>query len=61
MDEKIGRYELKRLLGRGGMASVFLAHDPSFDREIAIKVLREEYAKDKDYKKRFKNEKIQYQ
>lgn len=35
----IGRYQIKRELGRGGMATVYLAYDPRFDREVAIKVL----------------------
>jgi serine/threonine protein kinase/uncharacterized membrane protein len=33
------RYELRRLVGRGGMASVYLAHDRKHQREVAIKVL----------------------
>jgi serine/threonine protein kinase len=33
------RYELRRTLGRGGMASVYLAHDRKHQREVAIKVL----------------------
>jgi len=33
------RYELRRLLGRGGMASVYLAYDRKHQREVAIKVL----------------------
>jgi hypothetical protein len=32
-------YELRRLLGRGGMGSVYLAHERSLDREVAVKVL----------------------
>ena len=36
----IGRYEVLRLLGRGGMAEVFLAHDPVLDREVAVKLIR---------------------
>src|SRR5205823_510576 len=37
-----GRYTIERLLGRGGMATVFLARDVKHDREVAIKVLAPE-------------------
>jgi len=38
------RYRLERELGQGGMATVYLAHDLKHDREVAIKVLREDLA-----------------
>src|SRR5437870_5960019 len=38
------RYRLDRELGRGGMATVYLAHDLKHDRPVAIKVLRPEVA-----------------
>ena len=37
--EKIGRYEIKSELGRGGMATVYRGYDPRFEREVAVKVL----------------------
>jgi serine/threonine-protein kinase len=39
-----GRYDITRELGAGGMARVYLAHDPKHDRQVAIKVLRDELA-----------------
>ena len=38
------RYAVEREIGRGGMATVFLAHDPRHDRRVAIKVLHPELA-----------------
>ena len=35
----LGRYEIKRELGRGGMGRVYLAHDPEIERDVAIKVI----------------------
>src|SRR5665213_3200996 len=38
------RYRIERELGHGGMATVYLAHDRKHDREVAIKVLRDDVA-----------------
>jgi tRNA A-37 threonylcarbamoyl transferase component Bud32 len=53
---KIGRYEVKGELGRGGMATVYRAYDPSFEREVAIKVLPAELMHDPQFRDRFRRE-----
>ncbi|MBI3162113.1 MAG: protein kinase [Chloroflexi bacterium] len=53
---KIGRYEIKSELGRGGMATVYRGYDPSFDREVAIKVLPREMMHDPQFRVRFERE-----
>jgi len=53
---KIGRYEIKAELGRGGMATVYRAYDPSFDRDVAIKVLPREFLHDPQFHDRFQRE-----
>ena len=52
----IGRYEIISELGRGGMATVYLAHDPNFDRNVAVKVLPREYLHDPQFRARFERE-----
>ena len=37
------RYELKELIGQGGMADVYLAYDDILKREVAVKILRSSY------------------
>ena len=39
---RVGRYEVKRILGRGGFGTVYLAHDPQLERPVAIKMPRED-------------------
>lgn len=51
-----GRYRLRRLLGTGGMASVWLAMDSRLEREVAIKVLADVLALDEGYVARFERE-----
>jgi len=50
------RYLLSDLLGTGGMAEVFLAHDRMLGRVLALKVLKERYAKDERFVWRFQKE-----
>ena len=52
----IGRYEIKSELGRGGMATVYLAHDPRFKRDVALKVLPREFLHDPTFRARFERE-----
>ena len=52
----LGRYRLEALLGTGGMASVWKARDERLGRTVAVKVLSETLALDRDYVKRFKRE-----
>ncbi|HQV26920.1 MAG TPA: serine/threonine-protein kinase [Thermoflexales bacterium] len=56
MVNKIGRYEIKRELGRGGMAGVYEAHDPRFERTVAVKVLPRELMVDGMFRARFERE-----
>ena len=51
-----GRYELRSLIATGGMGQVWRGVDTELDREVAIKVLREEYAFDEGFLKRFRAE-----
>jgi hypothetical protein len=50
------RYELERVLGTGGMATVYCAFDTVLERKVALKVLHERYAADGEYVARFENE-----
>jgi eukaryotic-like serine/threonine-protein kinase len=50
------RYELRQLVGSGGMADVFLAHDEVLDRDVALKLLKARYAEDEEFIERFRRE-----
>jgi eukaryotic-like serine/threonine-protein kinase len=50
------RYELVTILGSGGMATVFLARDRVLDRDVAVKVLHEQFASDPTFLARFTRE-----
>ncbi|MFJ6573922.1 protein kinase [Streptomyces sp. NPDC091292] len=51
-----GRYQLRDLLGEGGMASVHLAYDAVLDRQVAIKTLHTELGREPAFRERFRRE-----
>src|SRR5512136_3162125 len=54
--KKFGRYEIKAEIGRGGMATVYHAYDPRFEREVALKVLPREMLHELQFRARFERE-----
>ena len=50
------RYEIRELIGIGGMADVYKAYDLAENKEVAVKILKEEYLTNEDFKRRFRNE-----
>ena len=51
-----GRYEILEVIGVGGMAVVYRAHDVVDDQIVAVKILKDEYLNNEEYRRRFKNE-----
>jgi eukaryotic-like serine/threonine-protein kinase len=51
-----GRYKIKDMIGGGGMANVYLAHDMILDRDVAVKMLRLDFANDEEFIRRFHRE-----
>lgn len=55
---RLGRYEIRALLGRGGMAAVYRAHDTVLRRDVALKVLYPQYTNDGTLIERFQREAV---
>ena len=53
---KLGRYEIRSLIGVGGMGEVYRAHDPKIGRDVAIKVLPADFSADEERVARFEQE-----
>ncbi|MBQ3547064.1 MAG: Stk1 family PASTA domain-containing Ser/Thr kinase [Clostridia bacterium] len=51
-----GRYEIREIVGEGGMARVYKAFDNQENRLVAIKILKEEFLSNDEFLRRFKNE-----
>ena len=63
MDKYIGkflddRYEILELVGVGGMAVVYRAKCHKLNRDVAVKIMREELARDEEFRSRFHEESI---
>ncbi len=54
--DQLGRYKLQGIIGEGAMSQVYKAYDPVLQRTLAIKVLRPEFAEDKERLRFFLNE-----
>ena len=50
------RYSIASIVGRGGMADVYLAHDMVLDHAVALKLLKEQYVDSEEFRKRFRRE-----
>ena len=51
--QQIGQYRIVSVIGQGGMATVYKAYQPAFDRHVAIKVLGAQLSQDPTFVKRF--------
>src|SRR5262249_50733760 len=56
VDETFGKYEISRLLGKGGMGEVYEAYDTDKGRRVALKLLSDQYADDETFRARFLRE-----
>ena len=51
-----GRYEIQELIGTGGMSDVYRAKDNKLNRNVAVKVLKQEFSENRDFVAKFRKE-----
>ena len=51
-----GRYEIDEVIGRGGMSTVYRAHDLTLERWVAVKIMHREVARESEQLERFRRE-----
>jgi len=56
LNSTLGKYQIQQRLGDGGMGSVYLAHNPDLQRDVAIKVMHPQYARKSEFRERFQQE-----
>lgn len=56
LPRELGDFVLEKLIGQGGMGEVYFGYQKSLDRPVAVKLLRDEYARDESFIARFKRE-----
>lgn len=54
--DEFHRYQIKEEINRGGMGIVYLAYDPTLERNVALKLLSKQLAQDEDLRRRFESE-----
>jgi serine/threonine-protein kinase len=53
---KLGKYEIRKMLGKGNMGMVYLAHDPVLERDVAVKIMGVSTINDVQLRMRFEQE-----
>ena len=56
LEQRIRGFELREEIGKGAFGAIHLAEQPSVGREVAVKVIRQEFANDPEFIRRFENE-----